>query len=114
MAFSPETYGAVQSLIEQSMDDVEAINNVLQDAFTPRDSSSTVGDANLCLKNGIYRTDSGSANVQYNNGFLLVFAIDPNMVIQINTMYTPEYTAIRSNWWGTWSGWRKIPTEAIS
>lgn len=90
---------------------IEELDAILQDAFIPRDTSQFVSDANTCLKSGIYRTYDDTANVEYANGFLLVFAIDPNMVVQINTLWDPQYISIRTYWWGTWHGWYKIATE---
>lgn len=95
----------------ESQANSENINRILQDAFIPRETTIRISDANTCLKSGIYRTYDETANAKYTNGFLLVFAIDPNMVIQINTLWSPQYIAIRTHWWGTWHPWCRIATE---
>ena len=70
-------------------------------------------DANSCIRPGIY-ANSTFTNVPYQNGILLVFAINESVIIQINTTFSGDGMAIRTYWWGTWYSWRAISTSAIS
>ena len=97
--------------IKSDIEAINAINAILQDAFIPRGTVNFEGDANLCVESGIYRTGAGISNTPHVNGFLIVFAWLPNVLIQICTPYTPEYVSIRSCWYGTWKDWVKIATE---
>jgi hypothetical protein len=89
---------------------IEEMNRILQGAFISRNSDEFGGDANLCLKSGVYYNGNW-VNTKYSNGFLIVFACEKNVLIQINTSWSPEYIAARTCWHGTWWGWYKIATE---
>lgn len=89
------------------------LNGTLGKTFISRDTETVEPDANLYVKSGIYRIGE-IANAQYKNGLLLVFAHTPNEILQINTLWSPEYVAVRIYWWGTWHGWYKVQTEKIT
>ena len=99
--------------IEEMNSAMEAMNAILQNAFVPKGTTSFEGDINLCVESGIYRIGSGISNAPYGNGFLIVFAWLPNVLIQVNMSYLPSYTAVRTCWYGTWNPWYRITTTEI-
>ena len=99
--------------IEEMNSVLEAMNTILQNAFVPKGTTSFVGDINLCVESGIYRIGSDISNAPYGNGFLIVFAWLPNVLIQVNMAYLPNYTAVRTCWYGTWNPWYRITTTEI-
>lgn len=97
--------------IEEMNGVLGAMNTILQDAFVPRGTATFDGDINLCVESGVYRIGSGISNAPYGNGFLIVFAWLPNVLIQVNMAYGPQYIAVRTCWYGAWQEWVRIATE---
>lgn len=71
------------------------------------------GDANTITEPGAYRLSPGATNANgVSDGVLLHFvARASNVYAQLVMDYNADKTALRVNWYGSWSAWRKIAFE---